>query len=73
MFRSIIRSYYKGAVAAILVYDITSEESFKSCESWLSEARENASQKISVNLVGNKLDLEAKRVVSYEEGKNFAL
>ena len=72
MFRSIIRSYYKGAVAAILCYDVCSEESFENLESWLNEAREYGNPNITVALIANKSDLESKSLIDPEEGKAFA-
>jgi len=71
-FRSITRSYYRGAAGALLVYDITRRETFVQLEKWLTEARENASQNMVIMLIGNKLDLEHKRVVKREEGMEFA-
>lgn len=56
-FRSVSRSYYRGAAGAILVYDITSHASFRSVAPFLNDARHLASPKLSVLLVGNKLDL----------------
>ena len=71
-FRSITRSYYRGAAGALLVYDITRRETFLQLEKWLDEARQNASQNMVIMLIGNKLDLEHKRAVSKEEGMEFA-
>ncbi|SPO02527.1 related to GTP-binding protein rab4b [Cephalotrichum gorgonifer] len=56
-FRSVSRSYYRGAAGAILVYDLTSHASFRSLAPFLNDARALASPKLSVLLVGNKLDL----------------
>ena len=71
-FQSITRTYYKGAVGALLVYDITRRETFNHLVKWLSEVRENASNDITIILIGNKNDLEDKRQVSIEEGESFA-
>ena len=71
-FQSITRTYYKGAVGALLVYDITRKETFNHLVKWLSEVRENASKEITIILVGNKNDLENERQVAYEEGESFA-
>ena len=71
-FRSITRSYYKNSTCAFLVYDITSKESFKNVSSWLDECREMCYKDILICLVGNKTDLNDKRIVSEEDGKNFA-
>ena len=71
-FQSITRTYYKGAVGALLVYDITRKETFNHLVKWLSEVKENASKEITIILIGNKNDLEEERKVSYEEGESFA-
>jgi len=71
-FQSITRSYYRGAAGALLVYDVTRRETFDHLTRWLEEARQNANSNMVVMLIGNKVDLEARRVVSYEEGQKFA-
>ncbi|KAL5062005.1 hypothetical protein RYX36_023742 [Vicia faba] len=72
MFRSITRSYYRGAAGALLVYDITRRETFDHLASWLEDARQHADSNITIMLIGNKSDLIKKRVVSTEEGEMFA-
>lgn len=71
-FRSVIRSYYRGTAGALLVYDITSRDSFNNLSNWLSDARSLASANISVILVGNKKDLEEEREVTFLEASRFA-
>lgn len=71
-FRSITRSYYRGAAGALLVYDITRRETFNHLTTWLDDARQNSNHSMSIMLIGNKIDLEAKRAVSREEGEQFA-
>ena len=71
-FRSITRSYYRGAAGALLVYDVTRRETFNHLTRWLEEARLNANANMVVMLIGNKSDLEHRRAVSTEEGENFA-
>ncbi len=71
-FQAITRTYYKGAVGALLVYDITRRDTFTHVTKWLEEVRSNSSKSITVILIGNKKDLEDKRQVSYEEGEAFA-
>jgi Ras-related protein Rab-2A len=70
-FRSITRSYYRGASGALLVYDISRGDSFKHLNKWMEEARANASSNLVIMLVGNKCDVE-RREVTYEEGAEFA-
>lgn len=71
-FRSITRSYYRGAAGALLVYDITRRDTFNHLVSWLDDARQHAHSNMTVMLVGNKSDLHARRAVSAEEGEAFA-
>jgi Ras-related protein Rab-2A len=71
-FRSITSSYYRGAHAALLVYDVTRRNTFDYLEGWLLETRQHSDANIVVILVGNKVDLEHMRVVSTEEGAQFA-
>ncbi|XP_063700689.1 ras-related protein Rab-4B [Culicoides brevitarsis] len=71
-FRSVTRSYYRGAAGALLVYDITNRDSFNVLENWLSDARTLASPNIVILLVGNKRDLEDEREVTFIEASNFA-
>ena len=71
-FRSITRSYYKSSTCAFIIYDITNKKSFSNVASWLNECREMCYKDILICLVGNKTDLENKRIVSKEEGQKFA-
>ena len=66
-------AYYRDAVGALLVYDITSYRSFESVEEkWSRELYDNADANIVVLLVGNKSDLEDRREVSFEEAQDYA-
>ncbi|PPQ71066.1 hypothetical protein CVT24_009867 [Panaeolus cyanescens] len=56
-FRSITRSYYRGAAGCLLVYDVTSRQSFLNVRNWLADVREHADPHVSCILVGNKVDL----------------
>lgn len=71
-FRSITRSYYRGAAGALLVYDITRRETFNHLSRWLEEARQNGNPDMVIMLIGNKADMEARRQVSFAEGEKFA-
>ncbi|KAK9664046.1 hypothetical protein RND81_14G016000 [Saponaria officinalis] len=72
-FRSITRVYYRGAAAALLVYDITRRETFNHLASWLEDARQHGNGNMTtIMLVGNKCDLARRRAVSTEEGEQFA-
>ena len=71
-FRSITRTYYKSSTCAFIVYDISDKKTFDNIITWLNECRDMCYKDILICLIGNKCDLEGKRAVSYEEGKNFA-
>lgn len=71
-YRSITSAYYRGAVGALLVYDIAKMHSFESVERWLNELREHAEAGLVVLLVGNKTDLEDQRQVRTELAQDFA-
>jgi len=71
-FRSITRSYYRGAAGALLCYDITRRETFNHLTCWLEDARQHSNSNMTIMLIGNKSDLEHKRAVSTEEGEQFA-
>ena len=69
-FRSITRIFYKGSHAVILVYDITSEDSFQASQEWKKEIENNADRDVLVYLVGNRADLgdTDQREVTTEQG-----
>ena len=71
-FKNITASYYRGAHGIFVVYDISDTESFKNINNWLIEIENNANKNVYKILVGNKCDLEDKRTVSYQEGKELA-
>ncbi|MBN3271463.1 RAB4B protein, partial [Polyodon spathula] len=69
---SVTRSYYRGAAGALLVYDITSRETYNALTNWLTDARTLASPNIVIILCGNKKDLDADREVTFLEASRFA-
>jgi len=71
-FRAVTRGYYRGAVGALMVYDITKAQTFKNVEKWMQELREYADPDIAIMLVGNKSDLKSNREVATEDAKAFA-
>ncbi|UJR13609.1 hypothetical protein I4U23_000622 [Adineta vaga] len=71
-FRSVTRSYYRGASGALLVYDIANRESYNTVANWLEDARALASPNIVIILCGNKTDLEEQRQVTFAEASRFA-
>jgi Ras-related protein Rab-4B len=71
-FRSVTRGYYRGAVGCLLVYDITSRDTYSHLVSWLTDARTLARQDISVVAVGNKYDKKGSREVTVLGASRFA-
>ncbi|WPK27520.1 hypothetical protein PUMCH_004911 [Australozyma saopauloensis] len=71
-YRAITSAYYRGAVGALIVYDISKTESYESVSRWLKELKEHADANIVIELVGNKSDLDHLRAVPTEEAKSFA-
>eukprot|EP01083_Nonionella_stella_P037423 102004_1 len=71
-FQSITRSYYRSAIIALLVYDITSKQSFDRLDYWMAKLRDDAQDDLVVILIGNKCDLEHKREVATHRGKRYA-
>ena len=71
-FKNIQASYYKGANGILVVYDITNRESFEHVNSWLIEIEKNGNKNVYKFLIGNKNDLEEQRVITKEEGEEFA-
>ncbi|TDL28642.1 ras-domain-containing protein [Rickenella mellea] len=71
-FRSVTRSYYRGAAGAILVYDITDRSSFVNLSRWLADAKALASPHLVTVLVGNKSDREDDREVEWSEASRWA-
>merc|ERR1711887_240058 len=71
-YRAITSAYYRGAVGALLVYDIAKHLTYENVERWLRELRDHADQNIVIMLVGNKSDLRHLRSVPTEEAKAFA-
>ena len=68
---NISRSYYRGANGFIFVYDVTNRASFESVKRWRDNIGLEMLRQSSLVLVGNKADLEGKREVSEEEGKEM--
>ena len=71
-YRAITSAYYRGAVGALLVYDISKHATYENVQRWLKELRDHADANIVIMLVGNKSDLRHLRAVSTDEAKAFA-
>ena len=71
-FKNIISSYYRGAHGILLIYDVTDKDSFRNLANWLIEIEKNANKNVLKVVIGNKTDLENRRVITYNQGKEFA-
>jgi Ras-related protein Rab-11A len=71
-YRAITSAYYRGAVGALLVYDISKHQTYDNVTRWLKELRDHADSNIVIMLVGNKSDLRHLRAVPTEDAKQFA-
>ncbi|KAG6486535.1 ras-related protein RABA3-like [Zingiber officinale] len=71
-YRAITSAYYRGALGAMLVYDITKRATFDHVARWVDELRDNADSSIAVMLIGNKSDLADKRAVAAADAVEFA-
>ena len=71
-FHTITTSYYRGAMGIMLVYDITNAKSFDNIAKWLRNIDEHANEDVERMILGNKCDMEDKRVVSKERGEEIA-
>lgn len=71
-YRAITSAYYRGAVGALLVYDITKRQTFDNVNRWLRELRDHADSNIVIMMAGNKSDLNHLRAVSEDDGQALA-
>jgi len=71
-YHSLAPMYYRGAQAAIVVYDITSYDSFDRAKKWVKELQRQGNPNIVIALAGNKVDLASKRAVEIEEAQPYA-
>ncbi|WVN85362.1 uncharacterized protein L203_100507 [Cryptococcus depauperatus CBS 7841] len=71
-FRTLTASYYRGAQGVILVYDVSSRQSFEELLKWVKEVDTYCDEAISKVIIGNKVDKEFSRQVSFSEGQEFA-
>ena len=71
-YRAITGAYYRGAVGALVVYDISKFPTFQSMNKWMKELKEHSDPNIIVMLVGNKSDLKHLRVVKQDDALDFA-
>ena len=71
-FKAITKNYYKSANGIIIIYDITSLQTYENVKVWIEQIREEAPQNVVIYIAGNKIDLEEERKVKTEEGQKLA-
>nr|GEX71679.1 Ras-related protein RABA5a [Tanacetum cinerariifolium]GEY38278.1 Ras-related protein RABA5a [Tanacetum cinerariifolium] len=71
-FRAVTSAYYRGAVGALVVYDVSRRQTFDSVGRWLNELHTHCDMNVITILVGNKTDLKNAREVSKTDGKSLA-
>jgi small GTP-binding protein len=71
-FQSVTSIYYKGAHGALCVFDISKRESFENLNNWIYILRQQAGEDVEIFIIGNKVDLDHKREVDFDEAKEFS-
>ena len=71
-FRSVTKTYYKGAHGILLIYDVTSLQTYENVKNWITQIREEANPHIVIYIIGNKIDMIEGRKVKTEEGQQLA-
>ena len=71
-FRAITRNYYKGAKGIILIYDVTNIKSYENIKKWINEIKDEISDKVTIILIGNKIDNVVQRKITKEQGEKLA-
>jgi Ras-related protein Rab-5C len=64
--------YYRGAAAAVIVFDITKKDSYNGAKSWVKELQRRGDANVVIALAGNKADMEGQRKVQTEEAQQYA-
>ncbi|XP_035528754.1 ras and EF-hand domain-containing protein homolog [Morone saxatilis] len=71
-YRSITKQFFRKADGVVVMYDVTVEESFKAVQPWLTNVQEAAGEGIPILLLGNKMDMDGDREVSFKEAEQLA-
>ncbi|KAF6089100.1 RAB31, member RAS oncogene family [Phyllostomus discolor] len=71
-FHSLAPMYYRGSAAAVIVYDITKQDSFHTLKKWVKELKEHGPENIVMAIAGNKCDLSDIREVPLKDAKEYA-
>ena len=72
VYRGLAPMYYRSALIAFIVYDVTKNESFDSVSYWIRELKTNVEENIVILVCGNKVDLEDKRTVDFQTAQSLA-
>ena len=72
VYRGLAPMYYRSALIAIIVFDVTKAESFDSVSYWIKELKTNVEESIVILVCGNKIDLEEKRVIEFQSANSMA-
>ncbi|OLY80358.1 Ras-related protein Rab-8A [Smittium mucronatum] len=71
-FRTITTAYYRGAMGILLVYDVTDERSFNNIHNWIRNVEQHANEGVDKILIGNKCDIDERKVITTDQGKALA-
>ncbi|KAJ5070284.1 small rab-related gtpase [Anaeramoeba ignava] len=71
-FRTVTRSFYRGANGVVIVYDITNRKSFENLQKWIEDVKLYSNNDPQILVLGNKSDLTERKVISTEAAKNFS-
>jgi GTPase SAR1 family protein len=71
-YRSLAPMYYRGASAAVVVFDVTNRDSFEGAKSWVKELQRRGDPNVVIALAGNKADMKERRAVEADEAKDYA-
>ena len=72
IYQSLITNFYRNSSLAIMVYSIIDRNSFEALDNWLKELKKESNPDSKIILIGNKVDLESERKISYEEAEKYA-
>ncbi|CAD8103658.1 unnamed protein product [Paramecium sonneborni] len=70
-YRALTKGYYRGALGALIVFDVTNSDSFEALKEWIKHARDFSKPSIQIIIIGNKIDLEKERVISQQSAIQF--
>ena len=71
-FRSVTKTYYKGADGILLIYDVTNIQTYENVKNWISQIKQESSPHIVIYIIGNKIDRSEDRKIQTEQGQKLA-